>query len=80
MVNSHLKKVLLVKQLFYKVYSNDSYDWLKFHIFAWLGLSPDYAPGTISGTSGEKFNGLAKVLCFKNSYHQSQFALQVENN
>ena len=20
------------------------FDWLKFHIFAWLGLNPDYAP------------------------------------
>jgi hypothetical protein len=43
MVNSHFLTFLLGKQSFYKVFSNDSYDWLKFHIFAWLGLNPDYA-------------------------------------
>ena len=35
---------MLGKQSFYKVFSNDSYDQLKFHIFAWLGLNPDCAP------------------------------------
>ena len=34
MVNSH----------FYIVFINDSYDQLKFHIFAWLSLNPNYAP------------------------------------
>jgi hypothetical protein len=43
-VNSHLIKFLLGKQSFYKVLSSDSYDRLKFHIFAWLGVNPDYAP------------------------------------
>jgi hypothetical protein len=31
---SHFITFLLGKQSFYKVFSNDSYDWLKFHIFA----------------------------------------------
>ena len=44
MVNSHFIKILLGKQSFHKVFSHDSYDWLKFHIFAWLGLNPNYAP------------------------------------
>ena len=44
MVNSHFIKFLLGEESFYKVFSNDSYDRLKFHIFAWLGLNPDYAP------------------------------------
>ena len=39
---------LLGKESFYKVFSNDSYDWLKFHIFAWLGLNPDYANERLS--------------------------------
>ena len=46
MVNSHFIKFLLGKESFYKGFSNDSYDCLKFHIFAWLGLNPDYAPDT----------------------------------
>jgi hypothetical protein len=37
-------KFLCCKQSFYKVFSKDSYDQLKFHVFAWLGLNPDYAP------------------------------------
>ena len=44
MVNSHFIKFLLGEESFYKVFSNDSYDQLHFHIFAWLGLNPDYAP------------------------------------
>ena len=32
------------KQSFHKAFNNNSYDQLKFHIFAWLGLNPDYAP------------------------------------
>ena len=47
MVNSHFIKFLLGKESFYKVFSNDSYDRLKFHIFAWLGLNPDYAPDIV---------------------------------
>ena len=35
---------MLGKQSFYKVFSNDSYERLKFYIFASLGLNPDYAP------------------------------------
>ena len=41
---SFYKVFFLDKQSLYKVFSNDSYDQLKFHIFAWLGLNPDYAP------------------------------------
>ena len=37
MLNSHSIKFLLGKQ-------TDYYDRLKFHIFAWPGLNPDYAP------------------------------------
>ena len=44
MVNSHFIKFWLGKQSFYKAFSNNSYDWLKFHIFAWLVLNPDYVP------------------------------------
>ena len=44
--NSYFIKFLFGKESFYKVFSNDSYDRLKFHIFAWLGLNPDYAPDT----------------------------------
>ena len=44
MINSYFIKFLFGKQSFYKVFSNDSYDQLKFHIFAWLGLNHDYAP------------------------------------
>ena len=36
-------KVLGGKESFYKVISKDSYDRLKFHIFARLGINPDYA-------------------------------------
>ena len=43
MVNSHFIKFLLGKQLFLKSFSNNSYDRLRFHIFGWLGLNPDYA-------------------------------------
>jgi hypothetical protein len=48
MVNSHFIKFLRGKQSFYKVFSNDSYDQLKSHIFAWLVLNPDYAPVKLS--------------------------------
>ena len=41
-------KALGGKESFYKVISKDSYDRLKFHIFAWLGLNPDYAPGILN--------------------------------
>ena len=44
MVNSHFKNFLLGIQSLHKVFSNDSYDRLKFHILAWLGLNRDYAP------------------------------------
>ena len=37
-------KFLFGKESFLKVFSKDSYDRLKFHISAWLGLNPDYAP------------------------------------
>ena len=47
MVNSHFIKFLLGKQSFYKVFFNNSYDRLKFHIFAWLGLNPNYAPVSV---------------------------------
>ena len=43
LVHSHFIKFLLGEQSFYKVFSNDSYDRLKFHTFAWLGLTPYYA-------------------------------------
>jgi hypothetical protein len=43
-VKSHFIMFLLVKLSFFKVFSNDSYDLLKFHIFACLGLKPDYVP------------------------------------
>ena len=43
-INTHFTKVLLGKQSFYKVFSNALYDRLNFHIFAWLGLNPDYIP------------------------------------
>ena len=45
--HSHFINFLLGKQSFYKVFSNDSYERLKFHIFAWLGLNPDYAPAEL---------------------------------
>ena len=41
---SHVLKFLLGKQSFYKIFSDNSYDWLKFLIFAWLDLNPDFAP------------------------------------
>jgi hypothetical protein len=44
MVNSHSIKFLLGKLPFYTVFSDEDYDQLKFLIFAWLGLNPDYAP------------------------------------
>jgi hypothetical protein len=47
-VNGHFIKFLLGKESFYKVFSNNSYDQLKFHIFAWQGLNPDYAPACIA--------------------------------
>ena len=47
MVNSHFTKFLPGKESFYKVFSNDSYDWLKFLIFSLLGLNPDYAPDNV---------------------------------
>ena len=50
MVNSHFKTFLLGKQSFYKVFSNGSYGRLKFHILAWLGLNPDYAPANLTCT------------------------------
>ena len=49
MVNSHFINVLLGKQSFYKVFSNDPFDRLNFRIFAWLGLNPDYAPAWYDG-------------------------------
>ena len=45
MVNNHFIKFLQSKESFYEVFSMDSYNQLKFYIFAWLGLKPDYAPG-----------------------------------
>ena len=44
MVFSNFIKFLLGKQSFYKVFSNDFYDRLKYHVFAWLSLDPDPDP------------------------------------
>jgi hypothetical protein len=35
---------LLGKESFYQVFSNYSYDRLKYLIYAWLGLNPVYVP------------------------------------
>ena len=35
--------------------SNDSYDRLKFRIFAWLGLNPDYAPDMLVHNRAKAF-------------------------
>ena len=56
MVNGYFIKLLHGKQSFYNVFSNDSYDRLKFYILVWLGLNLDYAPEVyaIYGSTGSR--------------------------